>query len=243
MNRAIFYVGGNKGGTGKSLVSIALADHIKHKRSTSVLLIETDIDNPDVAKGIGAEVDSVVTADTRQEEGWRTILNSLEASASTATIINAGARDLDALRHYGDYLRMGAEAIGAELTVLWVISHERDSLVALRDFLQFHTGIVWVIGNRFFEEAGTFALYHDSKLREEVECRGGGLILFPILPRSLAFAVKSDRTSPATLIAKSPLFDRIALERWRNLCTDAFTPMFGKTSASEKRPLAPSPNT
>ena len=241
MNKAIVYVGGNKGGTGKSLVAIALADHVKHKRGASVLLIETDIDNPDVAKGIGTELNAVVTADTRQEDGWRTILNTLETSSATVTIINAGARDLDALRHYGDYLRMGAEAVGAHLAVLWVISHERDSLLALRDFLQCHAGIVWVVGNRFFEEAGTFALYHDSKLREEIERRGGGLVLFPILPRPLAFAVKSDRTSPATLIARTPLFERIALERWRNLCTEAFTPVFGKASVPAGQPPAPTP--
>jgi len=243
MNKTIVYVGGNKGGTGKSLVAIALADYMKHKRGSSVLLIETDIDNPDVAKGMGSEVDAVVTADTRHEDGWRTILNTLESSPSSVTIINAGARDLDTLRLYGEYLRMGAEAIGADLIVLWVISHERDSLVALRDFLQFHTGTVWVVGNRFFEEAGTFALYHDSKLREDIERRGGGLVLFPILPRSLAFAIKSDRTSPASLIGKAPLFDRIVLERWRNLCTDAFVPILGNERRVEAPAPSPSPAT
>ena len=239
MNKTILYVGGNKGGTGKSLVSIALADHVKHKLRASVLLIETDIDNPDVAKSVGQEVDTFITADTRHEDGWRTILNRLETSPNTVTIINAGARDLDALRHYGEYLRMGAAAISADLVVLWVISHERDSLVALRDFLQLHAGLVWVVGNRFFEEAGTFPLYHDSKLREDIERRGGGLVLFPTLPRPLAFAIKSDRTSPASLIAKAPLFDRIVLERWRNLCTETFAPIFDKTGTDTVR--APSP--
>lgn len=45
--------------------------------------------------------------------------------------------------------------------------------------------------------SATFALYNDSKLREDIERCVDGLVLFPILPRGLAFAVNSDLTDLA----------------------------------------------
>jgi cellulose biosynthesis protein BcsQ len=46
-NSTVYYVGGSKGGVGKSLFSFALADYLLN-RETSVLLVDTDTDNPDV---------------------------------------------------------------------------------------------------------------------------------------------------------------------------------------------------
>ena len=48
-NDNVFYVGGSKGGVGKSLFSFALVDYLLNK-DKSVLLVDTDTDNPDVYK-------------------------------------------------------------------------------------------------------------------------------------------------------------------------------------------------
>ena len=44
---SVFYVGGSKGGVGKSLFSFALVDYLLD-RNTNILLVDTDTDNPDV---------------------------------------------------------------------------------------------------------------------------------------------------------------------------------------------------
>ena len=46
---SVFYVGGSKGGVGKSLFSFALVDYLLD-RNTNILLVDTDTDNPDVFK-------------------------------------------------------------------------------------------------------------------------------------------------------------------------------------------------
>ena len=45
----VFYVGGSKGGVGKSLFSFALVDYLLN-RNANILLVDTDTDNPDVFK-------------------------------------------------------------------------------------------------------------------------------------------------------------------------------------------------
>ena len=47
MNAPIFYIGGSKGGVGKSKMAFALIDYLK-ERGQSLLLLETDNANPDV---------------------------------------------------------------------------------------------------------------------------------------------------------------------------------------------------
>ena len=49
IQNSVFYVGGSKGGVGKSLFSFALVDYLLN-RNANVLLVDTDTDNPDVFK-------------------------------------------------------------------------------------------------------------------------------------------------------------------------------------------------
>ena len=49
IQNSVFYVGGSKGGVGKSLFSFALVDYLLD-RNANVLLVDTDTDNPDVFK-------------------------------------------------------------------------------------------------------------------------------------------------------------------------------------------------
>ncbi len=49
MNAPIYYIGGSKGGVGKSIVAFAFIDYLIGK-GIKVLLVETDNSNPDVYK-------------------------------------------------------------------------------------------------------------------------------------------------------------------------------------------------
>ena len=53
IQNSVFYVGGSKGGVGKSLFSFALVDYLLN-REANVLLVDTDTDNPDGAQLSGA---------------------------------------------------------------------------------------------------------------------------------------------------------------------------------------------
>ena len=51
MSKSIYLIGGSKGGVGKSLVSLTTVDYLLEK-GESVLLIESDINSPDVWKAL-----------------------------------------------------------------------------------------------------------------------------------------------------------------------------------------------
>ena len=53
MNASIFYVGGSKGGVGKSKLAFALIDYLLDEEK-QVVLLETDTSNPDVFQGAPA---------------------------------------------------------------------------------------------------------------------------------------------------------------------------------------------
>jgi cellulose biosynthesis protein BcsQ len=71
------YVGGSKGGTGKSLFCMALVDYFRKTRpGEEILLIETDSSNPDVgrlyANSPGVVIDGLLL--NEEEKGWTAMI-------------------------------------------------------------------------------------------------------------------------------------------------------------------------
>ena len=83
----IFWIGGSKGGVGKSAVSMALLDYLGE---LCPLLVETDTANPDVAKAYGNVVRTELL-DLDESDGWIELIN-LCAEHSGPVVINSAAR-------------------------------------------------------------------------------------------------------------------------------------------------------
>ena len=90
MSKAIFLVGGGKGGVGKSLMSMALLDFLQ-TGGREPFLVETDTSVPDVFKAYQEEIaGELVNLDER--EGWIELVNLVESRAESTIVINTGAR-------------------------------------------------------------------------------------------------------------------------------------------------------
>ena len=46
----LYFIGGSKGGVGKSILSMVLADVLTQYRNRKIILVERDTSNPDVGK-------------------------------------------------------------------------------------------------------------------------------------------------------------------------------------------------
>ena len=46
----LYFIGGSKGGVGKSFLSMALADFLTKYKNRKIILVESDTSNPDVGK-------------------------------------------------------------------------------------------------------------------------------------------------------------------------------------------------
>lgn len=214
MGARVIYVSGNKGGVGKSVTSIGLVDYLLNNQSPC-RIIETDTGTPDAALILKDEV-KCDALDTTEEAAWHKLLHICEENKDESIIINAGARDnVVALQKWGkDYLEAIAKAIGKDLITLWVISsgEERDGLTSLREYLSLMSNRTYAVE---CEAKGKLTMYEASKARSAVEATGGTLLTFPAWSKMCVDKMKNERMSPARIIERGNVLEKIATEKWR----------------------------
>jgi len=149
----MYYIGGSKGGVGKSLLSFALVDYLLNQE-ISVLLVDTDTDNPDVFKAhkdlalpnLHCRLNSLDDAD-----GWADLLDTVQSYPEHVVVINAAARTKTSTASYGDIMQGALREMQRGLTVFWVINRYRDSIELLHSFQQaFPDVTIHVCRNLYF---------------------------------------------------------------------------------------------
>ncbi|KVW76236.1 protein mobD [Burkholderia ubonensis] len=227
MTYPIYLVGGNKGGVGKSFVSLALADHLQ-RNDVPVVLVETDTSNPDVMKAVLDEVPCIAYS-LDEAEGWIGLVNFCDEHRDAAVVVNTAARSQTGVARFGATLASTLGELRRELVVLWVINRQRDSLELLRAFSPtFPDATIHVVRNGYFVEPDKFALYQASQLRKTIEARGQTLD-FPDLADRVADELRSRRLSIRMASETMHIGERAELLRWRALCDAMFSTMIGAT--------------
>ena len=223
----LYWVGGAKGGVGKSIVAMALLDYLI-TLGMSPLLVETDTANPDVFKSYGELVETVqLDLDTR--DGWIALLTLCE-QATRPVVINTGSRNSAAVARFADLFQLGLDDLAAELVALWVINEQRDSLELLRQFRAALPSVrVHVLRNQHC--APTFPLYDQSNLRQEIETNGGLSLTFPDLAGRVTRELYDRRLTLMAAEREMPFGNRIELKRWRQAAKQVFSQVVVAASA------------
>lgn len=233
MNASIFYVGGSKGGVGKSKVSFALIDYLLDD-GRKVLLVESDTSNPDVFKAHQPhENDELVCreADLDSADGWIELVNIAAEFPEHFMVVNSAARSNKGLEKYGLTLRETLGELDRDLITFWVINRQRDSVELLRGFLNvFPEALVHVCRNLYFGSPEKFERYNTSKTREIIESKGQTLD-FPDLGDRVADKLYSGRMPIKKALSDLPIGDRAELRRWKIACAE----MFRRALNSEER--------
>ena len=132
MSKAIFLIGGGKGGVGKSLFSMTVLDYLDGTEAKP-FLVETDTSVPDVYKtykeSAGGEL---VNLDER--EGWIELVNLIEGMPESTIVINTGARNQTGISAFGKMLGKALPQLKRKLVAFWLIDRKRESLELLSDF-------------------------------------------------------------------------------------------------------------
>jgi MinD-like ATPase involved in chromosome partitioning or flagellar assembly len=214
MAKPIYLIGGSKGGVGKSTVAIAVVDYLMDK-GESVLLIESDTSNPDVAKAFkGQTATELVNLD--EADGWIHLVNIIDQAPDSTVVINTAARNNKGVSSYGTTLNSTLEELKRKLVTLWVINRQRDSLELLKEFTDaIPNADVHVLRNGHWGEESKFELYNSSKSRKTVEERGGKSVTFPELADRVADDIVSKRLSISVALKELPIGNRAELTRWR----------------------------
>ena len=153
----VYWVGGAKGGTGKSMVGMGLIDYLRHE-GRDPILVETDKKNPDVGRSHRDEI-RTEGLDLGDQDGWVELLNLCAESKSPVVINTAvGTDETQGI----DALEEALSASGKELVVLWVINRQRDSIELLRDFMKtINSAKVHVVRNLYFGADQVFESFLD----------------------------------------------------------------------------------
>ena len=209
----IYWVGGSKGGVGKSMMAVALIDYLL-ECGQKVVLVECDTSNPDVWKTYKDLLHTeLVNLDER--DGWIHLVNTCDARREGVIVVNTAARSSSAVRQYGSLLDSSLGELG-RMVVLWMINRQRDSLELLKEFMDaLPHADVHVVRNGYFGEEKKFELYNGSKIRTAVESRGGKSVDLPDLADRVADDLYIQRI-PVSVAAKTlPIGNRAELTRWR----------------------------
>jgi MinD-like ATPase involved in chromosome partitioning or flagellar assembly len=217
MSKAIFLVGGGKGGVGKSLMSMALLDFLQ-AGGQEPFLVETDTSVPDVFKTYQEETaGELVNLDER--EGWIELVNFVESRADSAIVINTGARNQTGVSNFGRTLSKALGELRRKLVVLWMIDRKRESLELLSDFMAaIPEAEVHVVRNLYLGAEKKFELYNGSKMRSGIEGQGSRSLNLPELADRVTDAMNKGRMTIAKATRDLSLGDRMELERWREEC-------------------------
>ena len=215
MSKSIYFVGGGKGGVGKSLVSMATVDYLQDKEE-NVILVESDLNSPDVWKALKDTIKTELI-DLDEPDGWIQLVNLCDSNPNSVVVVNTAARNNKGVSEYGKTLGGALTEMKRKLITLWVINRQRDSLELLKEYMDaIPNTVVHVIRNGHFGEENKFELYNTSKLRSSVEEGGGKSLTFPNLSDRVSDDIYNKRMSISTALKELPIGNRAELSRWRN---------------------------
>ena len=214
MAKQIFIIGGSNGGVGKSMAAMALVDHLQ-QMGEHVLLVESDTSNPDLWKSHREQVETILI-NLDDGDGWIELVNVCDSHPESAVVINTAARNNSGVGKYGAILESTLKELKRKLVTLWVINRQRDSLELLKEFMDaISDGSIHVIRNGYFGDTKKFELYNSSKLRAQIEERGGKSLTLPDLADRVSDDLYSKRMSISVAMGELPLGNRAELGRWR----------------------------
>jgi hypothetical protein len=190
MNDTVFYVGGSKGGVGKSIISTVLVQFLidKFSETKSIHLVETDNSNPDVGRIYMGKIPVTPVVLDENEDGWLTLFDLCEKNSDTLFVVNSAARsNYGVTRNGADFFHSIADrSIAYDLVTFWPINRQADCVNLLNAYLKAaRHGPVYVIRNNYWGEPKDFQIYDSlvtkAKGQNTAQPRVNGVLDFPAL--------------------------------------------------------------
>jgi len=188
----IYFVGGDKGGVGKSLCTSALVSYMLGSEQ-KCLLVDTDTSNPDVQRQYKDEVECHLKR-LSEKEGWIDIANICEENMGdgTSIIINSKAAIAEEIKKNASLINQIIAQPNIEFHLLWVINRQKDSLLLLKNFLDnIEITTSTVVKNLYWGSEEKFQLFDESKIKENIN----HIITLPDLADRVADEIYTSRIS------------------------------------------------
>ena len=225
----LVYVGGSKGGTGKSMVCMALVDYFRNRfPEDELMLIETDSSNPDVGR-LYRRTEGVVLRGlflNEEESAWMEMVDDISNTSARHVIINSMAASNLGIQNHGALLDKNIlnGRLDVKFNVLWAMNRNKDSVNLLKDFLTWmKSATVYPVLNLYFGKEDEFVFYRSATdIQQTLLERGGRDLVFPSLNDLIADRLYTDEINIEELPSHLGLGMRTGLERWLSQVKDTF---------------------
>jgi hypothetical protein len=231
MQNTIYYIGGSKGGVGKSIITTVLVQFLldRYGEKKTIHLIETDESNPDVGRIYSGKIPVTPLVLDERETGWITFFELLEKSENTLFVVNSAARSSRGIEANGENfsLALQDQSVPYELVTFWPINRQLDCVNLLTDYLRvIRYGPVFTIRNTYWGEPKDFLIYdsmiNKAKNKELAQARIPGVLDFPSLNDLITLQFYSyGKTLPETA-GKLNVFMRQIFLSWKNKAYEMF---------------------
>jgi hypothetical protein len=240
MQNTIYYIGGSKGGVGKSIITTVLVQFLldKYGEKKAIHLVETDESNPDVGRIYSGKIPVTPLVLDERETGWITFFELLEKSENTLFVVNSAARSSRGIEANGENfsLALQDQSVPYDLVTFWPINRQLDCVNLLMDYLRvIRYGPVFTIRNTYWGEPKDFLIYdsmiNKAKNKELAQARITGVLDFPSLNDLITLQFYSyGKTLPETA-GKLNVFMRQIFLSWKNKAYEMFesTGLFDET--------------
>jgi hypothetical protein len=231
--RTIHLVSGSKGGSGKSLFTALLADHLGRVLPPDELSVIDSVPRVgDVFRCYRNEPGVHVSyADLDSWAGWVAFAEAFEAQPARAAVINGSSAPAPSTEVYARSFMQISDYLGRKATVYWMLGNSRFATEELAQFLEGAPELlVHVVRNPYPRISQRFAAFDSSSAKRKGTGAGRrcGRDAFAFgrrdraaLPRELVVAANPNESVPATSEATcaaskeemAPVFQRLGLGR------------------------------
>ncbi|AFY92915.1 ATP-binding protein [Chamaesiphon minutus] len=217
--KPIYIIGSNKGGVGKSLLTMAILDYFS-KNEQSCFLVETESRLMDVHRSYRHLPFAVL--DLSSESGASGLIDLGFGHPNEIIIVNATAVSIEGIEKYSQHLITELSALDRPLITLWVIDRLTSSLDSLSAYIKVMGGsTVHVAINNYFGDENYFHAYQNSSLKVSIEAQGKSLV-FPTLNSYICDKFFNNSSTIEDAATGMLLGYRSLLNGWRKKCHAIF---------------------
>lgn len=231
MQDTIYYIGGSKGGVGKSIITTVLVQFLidRYGEKKTVHLIETDESNPDVGRIYDGKIPVTPLVLDERETGWITLFELLEKSKNTIFVVNSAARSSRGIEVNGENFSMALQdqSVPYDFVTFWPINRQLDCVNLLMDYLRvIRYGPVFTIRNTYWGEPKDFLIYNSminkAKNKELAQSRINDVLDFPSLNDLITLQFYSYGKTIPEVAGMLNAFMRQIFLTWKNRAYEMF---------------------
>jgi len=220
-NRTIIFSDGQKGGVGKSMTAITLADYLM-RHSSAIGVIDADHTNPDLARLFNRNIENVFTAtyDFSELDDWMLFLESLEKLPQDIQNIIVSLPATLNINPYLDTACAVLDALNFDIACFFTLNRQADSVNLLSSSME--TGLLSrsstrvAVLNGLFGNEDKFDRWVDSDTKAKFESDGGSTAYLPeLFYRSVDLClVELQLPFSIAIQQEMPLVYRAQIQQW-----------------------------